>query len=237
MKHSKSQIVLTNIAIVMVLTLLLISTLYTGTTATFVQQNNALYYGNREGNSVCLMFNVYQGTEFIEQIMQTFKSFDFTTTFFVGGIWVEKNEDLVKKMSDEGFEIANHGYLHRDSDKLSLNRNREEIVITERLIASIIGKEAVKLFAPPSGAIGSNMFNVCNELEYKVIMWTRDTIDWRDQDSELIHSRATKNLSAGDLILMHPTQSTTDALAQVLEYIKEQGLVASTVTQTLSNAA
>lgn len=234
MKHSKSQIILTNIAIFMVLALLFVTTLYTGTAMTFVEQNTAIYSGNRNGNAVCFMLNVYGGTEFIEPIMETFKSYGFSTTFFVGGIWAEKNMELVKKMSDEGFEIANHGYLHRDADKLSLSRNREEIVITEKLIEAITGKSAVKLFAPPSGAIGSNMFSVCKELDYSVIMWTRDTIDWRDHNRELIQTRATKNLAAGDLILMHPTKETAEALAEVLNYVKLKGFVASTVSQTIA---
>ena len=200
---------------------------------TFVEQNTAIYSGNRNGTSVCFMFNVYQGTEFIEPIMEVFKSFEFTTTFFVGGIWAERNMDLVKKISDEGFEVANHGYLHRDADKLSQSRNREEIVITERLIAAIIGKPPVKLFAPPSGAIGANMFTVCKELQYSVIMWTRDTIDWRDHNSSLIQTRAIKNLAAGDLVLMHPTKETLAALPEVLNAVKNQKLIASTVTQKI----
>lgn len=218
----------------MVLSLLLVSTLYTGAAMTFVEQDTAIYSGNRNGNLVCFMLNVYQGTEFIEPIMQTFKDFGFTTTFFVGGIWAEKNMDLVKKMSDEGFEIGNHGYLHRDADKLSQSRNREEIVITEKLLTAIIGKPPVKLFAPPSGAIGANMFTVCKELKYSVIMWTRDTIDWRDHNSTLIQSRATKNLTAGDLVLMHPTKETLLALPEVLNIVKEQKLIASTVSKTIA---
>lgn len=234
MKRIKVQIIVSNIVIILVLSLLFVTTLYTGTAPAFLEKNNAIYFGNRNSSNVCFMFNVYTGSEFIEPIMQEFKNFGFKTTFFVGGTWAEKNMPLVQKMRDEGFEIANHGYLHRDSDKLSLSRNREEIVITEKLISSITGQGAVKLFAPPSGAIGSNMFAVCKELDYKVIMWTRDTIDWRDHDSKLILSRATRSLTGGDLILMHPTEQSLIALKQILEYTKGLGLAATTVTDTIN---
>jgi peptidoglycan/xylan/chitin deacetylase (PgdA/CDA1 family) len=233
MKRIKLQVILTNAIIITVLSLLFLTTLYTGTAPAFSEKNSAVYFGDRASLNVSFMFNVYSGGEFIEPIMQTFSDLGFTTTFFVGGVWAEKNMQLVKKMHDSGFEVANHGYLHRDADKLSHAGNREEILITERLIAQITGANAVKLFAPPSGAIGSNMFAVCKELDYKVIMWTRDTIDWRDHDSRLILSRATKSLAGGDLILMHPTQSTLDALKQILEYTKALGLKATTVTETI----
>ena len=64
-------------------------------------------------------------------------------------------------------------------------------------------------------------------------MWTRDTIDWRDKDAELIYQRATKNLSGGDLILMHPTEKTATILPKILDEIKRLNLRAVTVSETL----
>ena len=77
------------------------------------------------------------------------------------------------------------------------------------------------------------MFTACESLNYKVIMWTRDTIDWRDQDKDLIFARATKDIKAGDLVLMHPTEATLSALPQILEYIKSVGLKADTVSNVI----
>ena len=90
-----------------------------------------------------------------------------------------------------------------------------------------------KLFAPPSGSMSNAMFDACKELGYTVIMWTRDTIDWRDHNPDLIFERATKNLKAGDIILMHPTDATVTALPKILEYIKSQNLVADTVSNVI----
>lgn len=133
---------------------------------------------------------------------------------FVGGKWAEKNGDTVVRLAAEGFELGNHGYLHRDHAKLDAAGNREEIVITEKLLRAILSDLSDEqadaavppLFAPPSGSLGNTMFEVCEELGYTVIMWTRDTIDWRDHDAALIAERALKGIKAGDLILLHPTE-------------------------------
>ena len=77
------------------------------------------------------------------------------------------------------------------------------------------------------------MFSACDNLGYKVIMWTRDTIDWRDHDADLIYQRAIKDIQAGDLVLMHPTDATLSALPQILEYIKSVGLKADTVSNVI----
>ena len=67
------------------------------------------------------------------------------------------------------------------------------------------------------------MFEVCEELGYTVIMWTRDTIDWRDHDAALIAERALKGIKAGDLILLHPTEKTVEALPSILDGIAAAG--------------
>jgi peptidoglycan/xylan/chitin deacetylase (PgdA/CDA1 family) len=65
-------------------------------------------------------------------------------------------------------------------------------------------------------------------------MWTRDTIDWRDHDTEKIYSRATNKMAGGDLILMHPTKNTVEALDRIISYAKANNLVISKVSETLA---
>jgi len=64
-------------------------------------------------------------------------------------------------------------------------------------------------------------------------MWSKDTIDWRDKDANLVFSRATKNIEGGDLILMHPTEHTLKALPLILEYYSINGYTATTVSECL----
>ena len=89
------------------------------------------------------------------------------------------------------------------------------------------------MFAPPSGAFSEQTLNACSELGLKVIMWSRDTIDWRDKDVNLIVNRATLNLKAGEIILMHPKEQTVLALPEILSYIGEHGFNAETVSRNL----
>ena len=77
------------------------------------------------------------------------------------------------------------------------------------------------------------MFDACKNLGYTVIMWTHDTIDWRDKNPDLIYERATKNLKSGDLILMHPTDATVKALPKILDYVRSQNLNADVVSNVI----
>ena len=86
----------------------------------------------------------------------------------------------------------------------------------------------------PSGSFSEITLEACYDLGYKVIMWSKDTIDWRDKDKALIIKRATTDMSNGDLILMHPKQHTLSALPEILEYCKTNGFSVVTVSQNIS---
>ena len=72
--------------------------------------------------------------------------------------------------------------------------NKDEIKTAERTIEGICGVKTT-LFAPPSGSFSESTIKACDELGYKVIMWSKDTIDWRDKDVDLIFKRATQKSS------------------------------------------
>ena len=68
-------------------------------------------------------------------------------------------------------------------------------------------------------------------------MWSKDTIDWRDSDKGVVIKRATKNLTAGDIVLMHPKAVTVSALPEIINAVKAAGLNAVTVGECINAAA
>lgn len=196
------------------------------------QNEDVIYNGNRESNNVAIMFNVYWGTEFIPEILDILDKYDTKCTFFVGGQWAEKEPELLKKIYTEGHEIGNHGYFHKDQEYLDYNQNYDEVHINHQMVKSILDID-MNLFAPPSGSFNKSTLQVCKDLGYSCIMWSRDTIDWRDKDANLIYSRATNNIKGGDLILAHPTEMTVKALPLILEYYKINNLTPTTVTDCI----
>lgn len=197
--------------------------------------NNKPLYKGVSDDKVSLMVNVYWGTEYIDSMLETLKKHDAKTTFFVGGSWVKDNEAVLKKIYADGHEIANHGYFHKSHDKISAARNRDEIMSTHGLVKEVLGID-MNLFAPPSGAFNDITLDVASDLGYTTIMWSYDTVDWRDKDVSLIYKRATKNTRGGDLILMHPTACTADALDNIIVTLKEKGLKVVPVSEVIGVA-
>ena len=195
--------------------------------------NGVYYSGNEDSNKISLMINVYWGTEYLDGMLEILDKYDVKTTFFVGGTWAVKESDMLEKIYESGHEIGNHGYSHKDQDKLSREQNQKEILMTHNIVDELLGFE-MNLFAPPSGAYSKTTVEVANELSYRTIMWTRDTIDWRDKHADLIYSRAVKDAKGGDLVLLHPTEKTLEALEQIIITLQEKGLKITTVSDNLS---
>ena len=190
-------------------------------------------YSGLSATKVSLMINVYWGTEYIEPMLDILDRYNARTTFFVGGSWVVGNPDMLKKIHAAGHEIGNHGYYHKDHKKIDAAYNRKEIDSTHTAVKDVLGID-MNLFAPPSGSFGNATLAVADELGYRTVMWTRDTIDWRDHDSALIYRRAVKNIKGGDLILMHPTDSTVRALENILKAVAEARLMVCPVSEVLA---
>lgn len=181
------------------------------------------------------MINVYWGTEYLDKMLTTLNKHDVQTTFFVGGMWAQKENAMLNRIKEDGHEIANHGYFHKDHDKISAERNREEISMAEQVIEKTCGVKT-KLFMPPSGAFNQTTLKVAGELGYKTIMWSKDTIDWRDKNPTLIYNRATQNIAGGDLILMHPTLATSEVLEDIIVSLKRGGWNLVTVSKNLETS-
>ncbi len=193
----------------------------------------AIYRGSAENANVSLMVNVYWGTEYLQPMLDIMEEKNVTCTFFVGGTWAEDNTNLLEDMIAKGHEIGNHGYFHKDMDKLSYEGNQKEIYVNHELIKETVGVD-MNLFAPPSGAYNSTTLSVAKNLGYKTIMWSKDTIDWRDKDENIILSRATTNIKNGELILMHPTHCTLLALNGIIDNLQAKNFNLTTVTECIA---
>lgn len=193
-----------------------------------------VHYRGTSGDGVSLMFNVYWGTQEVEGILEALAEYDAKASFFIGGSWADDNTACVRKIVEAGHEVGSHGYFHRDHTTLGYEGNVEEISRSVQFLQLAAGVP-VTLFAPPSGAYDEDTVNAAESLGLRTVMWSRDTIDWRDKDEETCYLRATEDLQAGELILMHPMEHTLKALPRILEYCNTHSLRPITVGENLAN--
>lgn len=223
----------TNAVLALIIVAVSLVGVFGGTVAAVSYENKNLFYNaSGESGAVSLMFNVYEHTDNVYKILDILDEHNAKATFFIGGCWADDNVDCVREIFKRGHELGSHGYFHKDHSALSYDGNLEEIRPSIKLLEMICGEE-ITLFAPPSGAFSEATLSACESQNLKVIMWSRDTIDWRDGDVSLIASRATNGLEAGEFVLMHPKDVTVAALPSILTYIDKNGLKTATISANL----
>ena len=233
-KLSKRHTIIINTMLVLTLLIVYVINFMPKTTLETYSEDtlSAIYNGNRLNNNVSLMFNVYENTKIVNSIIDVLEDKGVKATFFVGGCWADDNGETLNRIINSGNEIGNHGYFHKDHKKLSYDDNIKEISNTDSPVKGLCGVN-MKLFAPPSGSFSPNTLKASYNLGYKVIMWSKDTIDWRDSDKTIIYNRATKNLSGGDLVLMHPKKHTLEVLPSIIDYYLSVGFDVVCVSQNI----
>lgn len=234
MKEKTRELMTVNLILFSILVLLAVFSFGSqGDVDVFRYSAEPIYKADIQDKEIGLMCNVYWGTEYIEPYLELLGQYNVKATFFIGGIWAAENPELVERMYMQGHEIANHGYNHKLASRNSAEVITEEMLKTDRILQQICGEKPV-LYAPPSGDFTKETLAAAQRNGYKTIMWSIDTIDWRDHDSAKIKRRIMNNAAPGAFILTHPTAETLTALKEVLPELIGQGYSFRTISQLLA---
>ncbi len=160
------------------------------------------------------------------QVLDSLRKHNVRATFFLSGKNILRNESIVKKIKSEHHSIGIHAYLHTRSLAFSKIKTINEIKITESLIHSIAGKTP-KIFRPPYGFFSWNTISAAKEIQYKIVMWSCLTGDFRAWTNEKISAAALRKISTGSILVFHDNDLTKHKISSLLDLvipkIQEQG--------------
>ena len=98
----------------------------------------------------------------LPRILDLHKDLQIPGTFFIPGYVAEKHPDLVINISENGHEIAHHGYFHKNVFLLSEEEELEEFEKGERILKDITGKHTKGWSAPGWGVRFNTLQNLIN---------------------------------------------------------------------------
>lgn len=181
-----------------------------------------IYQGNSGQKAVAITINVDWGEEYIPAMLEELNGAGAKATFFVTGSWAEKNPEVLKSIFGQGHSIQNHGYKHLHFAALSPAQSAAEIKKAEEIIYGITGCRTV-FFASPYGEQNRQIMQGVQSINYDLVMWTIDTIDWQKPSPDVIVKRVMNKVQNDAIVLMHPTEPTVKALPTLLQRLKEEG--------------
>ena len=170
------------------------------------------------------------------------EKYGFHATFFVVGNRVDGTEynggQAMLYALEKGNEIAIHGYTHGAYyNKCSDEVYAFELSETVKAIQSMKPGYTPTLMRPIGGAITDSRVSSC---EYAVIMWSVDSLDYKnayvDGGVENIVNNVMSGLKDGDIILMHDIyENTYEASKIILKRLYDEGYEVVTVSELLGS--
>ncbi|WP_232829201.1 polysaccharide deacetylase family protein [Aureibaculum luteum] len=181
---------------------------------------------------VAITFDDGPNSEFTPQVLTVLKKYNSKASFFCIGNHIEKHPKLVQQIVAEGHVVGNHSYSHSNTfDFFSKNKIVEEIISTNKLIYNLL-KVNSKLFRPPFGVTNPAIKNAIKQTNLQVVGWNVRSFDTKIKEPKKILNRITKNLKAGDVILLHDSSKrTVVVLEQLLLFLQEHHYETVTVDE------
>lgn len=164
------------------------------------------------------------------RVLDILEKYNIKATFFILGTNIEGNEKIIKRMNDLGMEIGNHMFSHKLLTKQTDNTIKKEVDKVDNLIFNIINKYPT-LIRPSYGTVNNRIKKLMNR---PIIIWNIDTLDWKYHNSKQIANRVFKDVSDGDIILMHDIyRATANSLEIIIPKLLKDGYQFVTVSELL----
>jgi cellulose synthase/poly-beta-1,6-N-acetylglucosamine synthase-like glycosyltransferase/peptidoglycan/xylan/chitin deacetylase (PgdA/CDA1 family)/spore germination protein YaaH len=172
------------------------------------------------------------------QVLNVLKEKNVPATFFVIGVQVSENPQILKREYAEGHEIGNHTYTHPNFDEITKTQIRWELNLTQRLIESTIGVKSI-LFRPPFGidhepeyAEEVAQLPIAQDMGYLIVGQKIDPHDWQQRDGKQIPAQeivdgVMRQAEEGNIVLFHDgggdRTQTVLALPRIIDALRAQG--------------
>jgi peptidoglycan/xylan/chitin deacetylase (PgdA/CDA1 family) len=167
--------------------------------------------GNRWLREVALTFDGHDLANVAEEILEILKAADVRVTMFLGGQFIRRHPEMVRRMLGDGHEIGNHLDTHphltsyadngRQATRPGLSREAlsAELRRAEASFGALTGRAMAPYWRAPYGEHNAEIRAWAAEAGYRHVGWTRgagtaedlDTRDWvADRGSRLYRTRA-----------------------------------------------
>ena len=179
---------------------------------------------------IALTFDDGPSRKYTPILLDGLKERGVHATFFLMGKNIEGEEDIVKRMREEGHLIGNHSYEHIQLTKAGAKAVCEAVEHTQEQIEAITGKRP-EYIRPPYGDWNEELEE---EIGMTPVLWSLDSLDWKLKDTGKIIRQDLKDVKDGDIILLHDIfPSSVEAALELIDILQKEGYVFVTADELL----
>ena len=165
------------------------------------------------------------------RLLDFLKQNDIRVTFFVVGNRMSSYADTLKREAAEGHEMGFHSYAHQQQTGLSSAQIKSDFDKANQYLKSLTGREFT-VWRTPGGGYNDR---VLQALPLPHIMWSVDTLDWKNRNAASVRNSILNNAKDGSIVLMHDLYGTTvDGAISAMQQMQAGDYEFVTVTELLS---
>lgn len=181
---------------------------------------------------VALTFDDGPHNQVTKRIVNALEKNGAKATFFVVGNRANYDPATLKKAVSIGCEIGSHTHTHKNLTKLTSAQIADEMNKSANAISAAAGV-TVKLMRPPEGAHNET---VRKNLNYPLIMWSVDSMDWKYRDAQKDYDSVMNSVFDGAIILMHDLYpATAEAVERLIPDLMAKGYRFVTVSELMES--
>ncbi len=191
-----------------------------------LRRYNGEYLSQKEGKNLYLTFDEGYENGFTAVILDILAKTKTPAAFFVTGPYLEGQQELIKRMIDEGHIVGNHTVNHLNLPKQPKETVESEIIKLNEKCESLYGYK-MEYMRPPEGEFSEKTLAITNDLGMKTVMWSFAYKDWdvnAQKGADYAYQSVMPCLHDGAVILLHAvSQDNASALERIICDAKEQG--------------
>lgn len=186
------------------------------------------YFLGKDDKTIYLTFDEGSYETYLDKVVEVLDKNDVKGTFFLCKNYIEKNPDLIKKMS-LNHSVGNHTFHHENMPSLATKENFEkflsEIKETERAYYNITKKDMDKVYRDPRGEWSFRDLQIIKDLGYKTFFYSANYDDFsKVLSKEEALNEMLKRYHNGAIYLIHPNnRGNYEALESFITEMKKQG--------------
>lgn len=146
-------------------------------------------------------------------ILDTLADGGWPATFFIDGRWAEAHPVLVRRLANDGHELATHGYDHPDWTSLEEREILADLGRTDELVERLVGRAPRPWARPPYGAVDDRVIHVLVGAGYRAFY--RDAVDgghWPGETTEsAVRDRSVSAAESEGVVVFHTSSVVTAA--------------------------
>jgi peptidoglycan/xylan/chitin deacetylase (PgdA/CDA1 family) len=184
-----------------------------------------------EGGGVVLTFDDGPHPEGTPAVLEALG--DTPALFFLVGEQVERYPALAAEIAAAGHDIALHGHRHLNQMRVTPWGLADDLRRAADVIGNATGRTPA-FYRPPYGIFTPAGLALARRSGWRPLLWSKWGRDWRaGTDGAEIARLATRDISAGDVVLLHDAdwysdqgshRHTAAAVPRILDEIERRGL-------------